>query len=410
MGASHAQSKRGKPEGDAGSDCRGLPVLAGYFAGGYLHGEVLEGCGPYAAVLEEVYQHSMERLVAFFEHGSTRIRVWSEVLDLRAAAPVLPRVLFHYTTREGLWQILDYQRPIGAALQTLREEGAVSALEPEQLNTETRLKYCLPLLVPETCCRGVDGSALKNVLLSFKDEELQRINAHGWILRPKLLDRHGRQPPGTPVTTTQDFWRCLGDYGIGLLMAGHPQLALQTCRQASDGCRSQYGELHPDALRLQHNVGTALHHSGMKADAENTFHSVWRSRTQTLGQHHPATLRSLSELAVVVAHRSPVEAKELQRQALKGKQAYYGVSHPESLSAMVSLAYSLWKEDRQSEAEDLYRRALLIAESTLGPNHPTTLHCLNNLAVIAKDSGRTGELGRLLGRRPGGANAAAVRI
>eukprot|EP00434_Breviolum_minutum_P019699 symbB.v1.2.017378.t1/scaffold1349.1/size123878/5 len=72
---------------------------------------------------------------------------------------------------------------------------------------------------------------------------------------------------------------------------------------------------------------------------------------------------------------------------------------------MVSLAYSLWKDGQRSEAEELYRRGLLIAESTLGPKHPTTLHCLNNLAVIAKETGRTGELGRLLGRRPGQSGA-----
>jgi len=193
-------------------------------------------------------------------------------------------------------------------------------------------------------------------------------------------------------------------------MAGHVQLALQTCRQAFDGCFAQFGASHPDVMRLQHNVAAAYHLAGLHVDAEKFFRGVWQSRSQHLGPKHPATLRSLSELAGVVGYRSSAEAQELQRLALKGKQAYYGVSHPESLSTMVSLAYSLWKDGQRSEAEELYRRGLLIAESTLGPKHPTTLHCLNNLAVIAKETGRTGELGRLLGRRPGQSGGAAVRV
>ena len=35
-------------------------------------------------------------------------------------------------------------------------------------------------------------------------------------------------------------------------------------------------------------------------------------------------------------------------------------------------------------------------------------HCLNNLAVMAKEQGRAGELGRLMGRKPG-AGGRAVR-
>ncbi|CAJ1458264.1 unnamed protein product, partial [Effrenium voratum] len=86
---------------------------------------------------------------------------------------------------------------------------------------------------------------------------------------------------------------------------------------------------------------------------------------------------------------------------LPGWQGCYGMTHPESLSSMVSLAWSHWKVGEQEQADALYRRALLISESLFGPGHPTTLHCLNNLAAISKDCGREGELDRLLGRRPG---------
>ena len=37
---------------------------------------------------------------------------------------VIPSFPHEFLWREGLWQILDYQRPIGAALQSLREEVA----------------------------------------------------------------------------------------------------------------------------------------------------------------------------------------------------------------------------------------------------------------------------------------------
>ncbi|CAE7325286.1 Klc [Symbiodinium natans] len=75
---------------------------------------------------------------------------------------------------------------------------------------------------------------------------------------------------------------------------------------------------------------------------------------------------------------------------------------------MIALAYSLWQDGQRGEAEELYKRALLISESTLGPAHDTTLHCLNNLAAIAKELGRQGELDRLLGRRPGEKRVKAI--
>ena len=44
-----------------------------------------------------------ERSVAFFEHERSHLRVWSEALDLRAAAAAEAVVVFHYTTRPGPW-------------------------------------------------------------------------------------------------------------------------------------------------------------------------------------------------------------------------------------------------------------------------------------------------------------------
>ncbi|CAK9085858.1 unnamed protein product [Durusdinium trenchii] len=97
----------------------GLAPLAAYFSCSYLKGEAF-GDGSYVTILEEVCQHSVERFVEFFDHQPSHTRVWSEVLDLRLAQPnMAAMVLFHYTTRDGLWSLLDYQQPIGEATVSL---------------------------------------------------------------------------------------------------------------------------------------------------------------------------------------------------------------------------------------------------------------------------------------------------
>ncbi|CAK9099010.1 Kinesin light chain, partial [Durusdinium trenchii] len=169
----------------------GLAPLAAYFSCSYLKGEAF-GDGSYVTILEEVCQHSVERFVEFFDHQPSHTRVWSEVLDLRLAQPnMAAMVLFHYTTRDGLWSLLDYQQPIGEAMKALAEKAALATREPSQLAAvDPRLRYCLPLLVPQSCCKGPVDRSPNDMLITFGDKELQCANMHGWTcLRPKRLDR-----------------------------------------------------------------------------------------------------------------------------------------------------------------------------------------------------------------------------
>ncbi|CAE7871206.1 SCCPDH, partial [Symbiodinium necroappetens] len=97
------------------------------------------------------------------------------------------------------------------------------------------------------------------------------------------------------------------------------------------------------------------------ADAEQNFKAAWEGRCRTLGHSHPATARSVTELASVVAGdaRRRKEAQAWYRKALEAKQACYGASHPEAASCMIALAYSMWQDGNRDEAEEFYKRALL---------------------------------------------------
>jgi len=384
------------------------PALSAYFAGPYLQGEVHDPQqgAEYTAAVEEIIEHSLERHVTVFEHRATGIRVWAEALDLRSARPgCRTEVLYHYTTREGFSTFLDHRQPVQEALKSLCYGEPLSmrasSREPNQLRSiHTHGAFSIPVLVPASCCEQAPDEP-ENYLLSFSVGDLQRVAMLGWTcLRPKLLDRPWAQKPGE---LREGYWHCLGEFGAGLLLAGHTPHALQACQQAARGSASQLGALHADSLRLRHNLAAASLVVGAAADAEQNFKAAWEGRCRTLGRSHPATARSITELANVVSGdaRRRKEAQAWYRKALEAKQACYGASHPEAASCMIALAYSLWQDGSRDEAEDFYKRALLISESTLGPEHETTLHCLTNLAAIAKELGRKGELDRLLGRRPG---------
>jgi tetratricopeptide (TPR) repeat protein len=72
-----------------------------------------------------------------------------------------------------------------------------------------------------------------------------------------------------------------------------------------------------------------------------------------------------------------------------------GPEHPDTATALNSLAEFYRERGRYEEAEPLYQRALDIAEKVLGPDHPDTGTSLNNLAELYYAQGRYEEAERL---------------
>ena len=106
------------------------------------------------------------------------------------------------------------------------------------------------------------------------------------------------------------------------------------------------------------------------------------ARQRVLGPEHPDTLRSLSDLSVLLDKLGQhLEAADMARQALAARQRVLGPEHPDTLRSLSDLSVFLDKLGQHQEAAYMARQALAARQRVLGPEHPDTLRSLSNLSV-----------------------------
>ena len=90
-----------------------------------------------------------------------------------------------------------------------------------------------------------------------------------------------------------------------------------------------------------------------------------------------------------------VEAIPLAEQLLATKQRVLGKDHPASLRSVANLAELYRTQGRYAEAEALYYRTAVAQEWMLGNQHPDTLTSVNGMGVLCYVQGRYAEAKRL---------------
>ena len=82
-----------------------------------------------------------------------------------------------------------------------------------------------------------------------------------------------------------------------------------------------------------------------------------------------------------------VEAEEMYRRALDGKEKAWGREHTSTLDTVNNLGILYKDQGKLVEAEEMYRRALDGYKKARGPDHPTTLTIANNLYLLESSQG-----------------------
>ena len=78
----------------------------------------------------------------------------------------------------------------------------------------------------------------------------------------------------------------------------------------------------------------------------------------------------------------------LYHEALEASRATLGDRHPSTLTSISNLGLLLQDQGKLDEAGVLYREALEAKRATLGDRHPSTLTSMNNLGSLLHDQGR----------------------
>jgi tetratricopeptide (TPR) repeat protein len=168
-----------------------------------------------------------------------------------------------------------------------------------------------------------------------------------------------------------------------------------------DRAAARVGGKFPDQpeveIDIRLTIGDAYHTLGKFEQAQEQLDLAVAWRREHLGADHPATLKSLNNLALLYRDRGRLdEAEPLLEEALAGRRRKLGPDHPSTLQSLNNLAMLYKSCGRYAEAEPLLEEALAGWRRALGPAHPDTLRVLNNLAMLYRDRGRLDEAEPLL--------------
>jgi nephrocystin-3 len=170
---------------------------------------------------------------------------------------------------------------------------------------------------------------------------------------------------------------CYGDFAESLNM-----------RQLDERER-ELGEEHPTTLRSVSNLGLLYSAQGRYSEAEPLYQKALEANERILGEEDSETLTVANNLAVLHFNQGRYEeAEPLYVRALKGKTRTLGEEHPSTLTSAINLALLYSYQGKLQEAKHLYLSALETHERTLGEEHPSTLSCVNNLADLYRSQGQ----------------------
>ncbi|KAK4164409.1 hypothetical protein QBC43DRAFT_262507 [Cladorrhinum sp. PSN259] len=149
------------------------------------------------------------------------------------------------------------------------------------------------------------------------------------------------------------------------------------------------GEKHPDTISSISNLATTYHAQGRYDEADLIYIKVLELRREVLGEKHPHTISTMAFLAATYhtkgrygeAESTYTKVLELQREAI-------GEKHPDTIRSMASLAMVYFTQGRYSKAEQMKIEVLKLRGEVLGEKHPHTISSMASLAIIYHAQGR----------------------
>jgi hypothetical protein len=155
-----------------------------------------------------------------------------------------------------------------------------------------------------------------------------------------------------------------------------------------DASRRVLGEEHPDTLTSLSDLALTLWAQGDLAGARKLQEQALDASRRVLGEEHPNTLTSLDNLAVTLSNQGDLAgARKLQEQALDASLRVRGEEHPNTLTLLSNLAETLRDQGDLGSARKLQEQALDARRRVLGEEHPDTLSSLYNLAGTLTQQG-----------------------
>jgi len=193
------------------------------------------------------------------------------------------------------------------------------------------------------------------------------------------------------------------DFMTGMFRVSDPSEARGnsiTAREVLDKASADIGTSLAKDPELQgqmmYTMGDVYRNLGLSSRAETLLQSSSDIRKRALGSDNPETLRSMSDLAVVLEDEGRfADAEKLAREILDIDNRVLGPKSAQTLREKMTLADVLEDEGHYPEAEKLNREVLDVARRTVGPESQRVADCMTNLASVLRAEGKYAEAEQL---------------
>ena len=156
--------------------------------------------------------------------------------------------------------------------------------------------------------------------------------------------------------------------------------------------RRVLGEEHPETIQSISNMSVLLRELGRLAEAEPYHREALEKSRRILGEDHIETVIAISNMGGLLRAKGELsEAEPYYREALEKFRRTVGATHIETIRSINNMGVLIAEQGRLAEAEPFYREGLEQCRRTLGEEHPLTITCLNNIAFLLFSQGKAVE-------------------
>ncbi|WP_132370465.1 tetratricopeptide repeat protein [Nocardia alba] len=342
----------------------GYLPLAVKQAGAYLAQARFTSPHAYLQLLNDQPGLTFDRAAAGTDPQRTIARIWRVTLD---------RIAETDPAAVELLRILAWYAPDNIPLPLCR-----STTDPVTGDAALGLLTVYSMIIPDPTGKGLSIHRLVQAVARTPDPtDLHRDSVSIERARTVAADTLHNTLPNWQDPTTWPIWRSL-----------LPHIEALTSHPASDDIDS----LTVQIAAIRNTAGLFLEGQGQHASASNYFHHALTARRRILGDDHPDTLHSRSNLAGTYESAGRItEATTLYKQIFEDSERIMGSDHPDTLNSRNNLAGAYESAGRAAEAITLYKQTLADRQRIRGSDHPDTLGSRNNLASAYETVGRTAE-------------------
>jgi tetratricopeptide (TPR) repeat protein/serine/threonine protein kinase len=156
--------------------------------------------------------------------------------------------------------------------------------------------------------------------------------------------------------------------------------------------QEELGDDHPDTLMSKSNMGEMLKSMSKDEEALPYCTEALDGCRRVLGNDHPGTLLGVGNMGALLLSMGRIEeALPYFTEALEGMRRVLGDDHPDTLGSVNNMGAVLKSMGELEQAMPYYTEALDGMRRVLGGDHPDTQTCLGNLGALLHSMGKLEE-------------------